>query len=149
MSNQFNEITEKILKSIGEQNKKLEYIEEKIEKIIVEKVKEFLSSEDISLSTETSHSEIDELLIKGMNKRIKEIEDKLNSNNKSNLSNSEKKLKTLEEKFEKLDSLYKKQEKRLQDLEKNRILTEDSVIENDNSLAIKKDGKIVNITINV
>ena len=167
--NKFKEITENILKSIGEQNKKLENLEQKIEKIVMEQVKEFLSSEDIIINDSPNASSSETLLLKGIENRLKELEEFKNNNSLNDdlnerfnhLEQENKKLKEkiieLEEKLKNFDDFETKLERLEENLKTikenhnmNSIDTElKNANENTNDLAIKKDGKVVNIVINV
>ena len=166
---EFKEITDKILKSIGEQNKKLENLEQKIEKIVMEQVKEFLSSEDIIINDSPNAPSSETLLLKGIENRLKELEEFKNNNSLNDdlnerfnhLEQENKKLKEkiieLEEKLKNFDDFETKLERLEENLKNikenhnmNSIDTESkNANENTNDLAIKKDGKVVNIVINV
>lgn len=170
MSNEFNQITEKVLKAINEQNKGLENLEDKIEKITIEKVKEFLSNEDIAIDDSPSESKGETLLLKGIENRLKTLEESLkNSPNNGDINEKllsleqenkelKEKLIVLEESLNENNLFCKKLEEKLQLLEESNKITND-IKENDTKLeksdldrkdlAIKKDGKVVNIVINV
>ena len=167
MNEKFNEIIQEILKAIGEQNKRFENLEEKIEKITVEKVKEFLSSDDIVI--EDSKPQTEKIVLTGIENKIKELKENIftkeeyqilenkvvsleneNKELKEKLMNLEEKLKKTADYFEKIEEISKK----LQNIEKNsKIKSDDTEVKSADSeigdLAVKKDGKVVNIVINV
>ena len=169
MSEDFNKITEKILKAISEQNKRFENLEDKIEKITIEKIKEFLSNEDILIDDTPSESKSETLLLKGIENRLKTLEESSENSLSKNEINEKllaveeenkelkKQLMKLEEKLNLFDDFDKKllkiEEKLKKYDENNKINFADTDTKRNKSdkedLEIKKDGKVVNIVINV
>ena len=153
MSEEFKEITQKVLKEIGEQNKRLEHLEEKIEEIIINQVKEFLSNEDIII--EDNKSDSGNLALKGIENRIKELEEeKISKNEYDELI---EKIKLLEEENQNLKQKFIEIEDQLNGIiesnatyekaEENIQISKEDKASSD--LSVKKDGKVVNIVINV
>jgi len=155
MSEDFKNITEKVLKAIGEQNKRLEHLEEKIKEIIINQVKEFLSNEDIVI--DDSKPDTKDIALKGIENKIKELEDEKVS--KGEYDELIEKLKLLEEENKNLKQKFIEIEEKLntalvdssQISEKSDEYTQndDENTKNAADLAIKKDGKVVSIVINI
>jgi len=154
MSNEFKQVEEGITKAINEQNKRFEHLEEKIGIIIKDEIKEYLKNLQLDTLVNTI-PEID--LLNNNFIESKEFENMNTQINELEASNKELKerLIILEKRFDENENnnkLYKEFEKKLQLFEENNKITADTKLNNtasDKNLEVRKDGKVVNIVINV
>ena len=160
-------IETKIIENFKLIDEKIGNLNENIEKIIYKEVEKHINVvKNSNLNLEKFSKEFEEesknfsdkiSKLDGIEKSILKENKSLKSENKSlkqRLLKSEGKLDKLEEKLNSIDKNHKKQAENLQSLEeKIKILmdfnSDAKIEEQDNGLAIKKDDKVVNITINI
>ena len=148
MNNEFKELAE-VMKAISEQNKGLERLDEKIKEVIVAYLKELKIDNFVD---EIPSINLSDLKLDEINNKFS---DKVSSLEQEN-SELKEKLIILENSLNENNLFYKKLEEKLNLLEENNKITSDIEVSNvdgndlsNNNLAVKKDGKVVNIVINV
>lgn len=161
MSNELKKVNDNILKAIGEQNKKLEHLEEKHKEIIKNELAEYLK--DLKLDNLFDNlPEIDLSNDKFVEiEAFEEVKEKINNLEEEN-KNLKEKIIQLEEKINEDKEIFQKIEEieeKLQLLEENNKVISDTeisseqVTQKDNAISkdleVKKEGKVVNIVINV
>jgi len=149
MSNEFKELTE-VMKAIAEQNKGLEHLDEKIKEVVVAYLKELKIDNLLDNIPNINLSDakfVENIRFDEANKVLSEKIITLEQEN----NKSKDELIIFKESISKNDLFCEKLEEKLNLLvENNKIVTDIKPSGVDSGdLAIKKDGKVVNIVINI